>query len=144
MFPQCKKCHKVVTPLVVIFFNHKNHIALKTYGHQIDAGGTPVIQRHRVSARKKKKDFVCSYICKARLRMSLGIRHSPSGEIFPEPVGSEESERDNCLSWGIKHSDGPGGRESSENVVPHWLPSYLAGVCVSMSPCRTLISLETK
>lgn len=64
--------------------------------------------------------------------------------MFPEPVGNEESELGNCLSGGIKHSDGPGGRESRENAVPHWLPDHLAGVCVSVSPRRTLISLKIK
>lgn len=68
----------VFTPVLVLLFNHKKYIACNTQGDQIDK-----IQRSRDAARKKK-DFVCSYIYKARLRMSLGIGHCPSGEVFPE------------------------------------------------------------
>ena len=76
------------TPLLGLFFNHKKYIFHDTQGDQKYSGSTPEIQRTQgFSQGKKKIKFICSYGYKARLRMSLGIGHCPSGEVFPQPVG---------------------------------------------------------
>lgn len=75
------------TLLLVFFFNHKEM-------HHLQHTGWPNKYRSYTWNSKKtgiffwwKNLFICSYVYKARLRMLLDVRHCPSGEVFPEPVG---------------------------------------------------------